>query len=89
VNPPAPPCGCARPYPGAISQEVKAASSQARPHKALRGAVARKPLFYKGVGHVDNVDNMFLVDSLQTLGAGLVGHVDNVVLCGLVGHVDN
>ena len=56
---------------------------------ALRGAVARKPLFYMGVGHVDNVDNVFLVDSLQVWGAGDVGHVDNVVLSGSVGHVDN
>ena len=42
-----------------------------------------------GVGHVDNVDNLFLVDSLQVWGAGLVGHVDNLVLGGTVGHVGN
>jgi len=89
VNPPIPSPQIARPYPGAISQEVKAAGNQARPHKALRGAIARKPLFYKGVGHVDNVDNVFLVDILQVWGAGSVGHVDNVVLGGSVGHVDN
>ena len=56
---------------------------------ALRGAIACKPLFYKGVGHVDNVDNLFLVDSLQVWGAGSVGHVDNLILGGGVGHVDN
>lgn len=54
--------------------------------------MTRKPIFYKGVGHVDNVDNVdnvFLVGSSQVLGAGLVGHVDNLILGGGVGHVDN
>jgi len=75
--------------PGGYQPGGRNYRQQLRPHKALRGAIARKPIFYKGVGHVDNVDNLFLVDSLQVWGAVLVGHVDNLILGGGVGHVDN
>ena len=49
--------------PGGSKFESQILVAPGRLHKALPDVMTRKPLFYIGVDNVDNVDNLFLVDS--------------------------